>query len=97
MTQAWVIRSGVYGERDTWALQNGGSGGGFAEIPDLTGCSIVGVLLMCAVLVRAGHRPSAICLVVFIGMTIKSPGSIRPRSAHSWPAWFAIVASLAPV
>jgi restriction system protein len=36
MTQAWVIRSGRHGERDTWALQNGCSGGGWQEVPDLT-------------------------------------------------------------
>jgi len=36
MTQAWVIRSGRHGERDAWALQSGCSGGGWAEIPDLT-------------------------------------------------------------
>lgn len=35
-TQAWVIRSGRYGERDAWAMENGWSGGGWGEIPDLT-------------------------------------------------------------
>jgi restriction system protein len=35
VTQAWVIRSGKYGERDDWALQNGCSGGGWKEVPDL--------------------------------------------------------------
>lgn len=32
-------RSGRYGERDTWALQNGVTGGGWKEVPDLTGCT----------------------------------------------------------
>lgn len=36
MTQAWVIRSGRLGERDDWALQQQCSGGGWAEVPDLT-------------------------------------------------------------
>lgn len=36
MATAWVIRSGRYGERDSWALQHGCSGGGWAEVPDLT-------------------------------------------------------------
>jgi restriction system protein len=36
MTHAWVIRSGRHGERDAWALQSGCSGGGWAEVPDLT-------------------------------------------------------------
>jgi restriction system protein len=36
MATAWVIRSGRYGERDSWALKQGCSGGGWAEVPDLT-------------------------------------------------------------
>ena len=36
MTQAWVIRSGRFGERDSWALAEGCSGGGWEEIPDLS-------------------------------------------------------------
>lgn len=36
MVTAWVIRSGKYGERDNWALRNNCSGGGWAEIPDLS-------------------------------------------------------------
>ena len=38
MTHAWVIRSGRHGERDTWALQSGCSGGGWTKVPDLTDC-----------------------------------------------------------
>ena len=38
MTKAWVIRSGRYGERDSWALENGVSGGGWMEVQDLTIC-----------------------------------------------------------
>ena len=33
---AWVVRSGRYGERDEWAIENGCSGGGWREVPDLT-------------------------------------------------------------
>lgn len=36
VTKAWVIRAGRYGERDQWALDNGYSGGGWKELPDLT-------------------------------------------------------------
>lgn len=36
---AWVIRSGRYGERDEWALENSCSGGGWREVPDLTPAS----------------------------------------------------------
>lgn len=39
MSQAWVVRSGRYGERDSWALTNGTSGGGWEDVPDLSGCS----------------------------------------------------------
>lgn len=31
VTQAWVIRSGKYGERDQWALEKGLSGGGWKK------------------------------------------------------------------
>jgi restriction system protein len=34
-----VIRAGRAGERDAWALQHGVSGGGWKEVPDLTGCT----------------------------------------------------------
>ena len=33
---AWVVRAGVLGERDQWALTNGLAGGGFKNFPDLT-------------------------------------------------------------
>lgn len=36
VTKAWVIRAGRNGERDQWALDNGYSGGGWKEFPDLT-------------------------------------------------------------
>ena len=34
MTQTWLIRAGKAGEREQWALKNGVSGGGFAEVDD---------------------------------------------------------------
>jgi predicted Mrr-cat superfamily restriction endonuclease len=36
VAKAWVIRTGRYGERDQWALDNSVSGGGWHEYPDLT-------------------------------------------------------------
>jgi restriction system protein len=36
MSNAWVIRSGRYGERDEWAWRNGYTGGGWKDVPDLT-------------------------------------------------------------
>jgi restriction system protein len=34
-----VIRAGRAGEREMWALNNGVSGGGWKEMPDLTSCT----------------------------------------------------------
>ncbi|WP_111765340.1 restriction endonuclease [Nakamurella deserti] len=39
MSTAWVVRSGRSGERDQWALDNGVSGGGWRELPDLSACT----------------------------------------------------------
>ncbi len=42
MTQlhkAWLTRSGRAGERDSWALDNALTPGGFGEVPDLSGCN----------------------------------------------------------
>jgi restriction system protein len=35
MTDVWVVRTGKHGERDAWALENGLTGGGWFEAPDL--------------------------------------------------------------
>jgi len=39
VANAWVIRSGRFGERDEWALEHGVSGGGWREVPDLSAAS----------------------------------------------------------
>lgn len=39
MAKAWVIRAGRRGERDSWAIDTGCSGGGWWEVPDLSGYS----------------------------------------------------------
>ncbi len=36
--RAWLTRSGRYGERDAWALDDGVTPGGFGEVADLSGC-----------------------------------------------------------
>ena len=33
---SWVVRAGLIGERDEWALTSGLAGGGFNQVPDLT-------------------------------------------------------------
>lgn len=35
--KAWTVRTGRHGERDVWALDNAVTGGGWREVPDLTG------------------------------------------------------------
>src|SRR5579875_2632676 len=35
MATAWVVRAGRNGERDSWALLNNCTGGGWQEVPDL--------------------------------------------------------------
>lgn len=34
--RAWVVRAGRNGEREAWALEQGVTGGGYAEVPDLS-------------------------------------------------------------
>lgn len=34
----WVVRVGKHGERDAWCLANGCVGGGWEDLPDLSGC-----------------------------------------------------------
>lgn len=38
MGRAWVIRSGRAGEREDWAIENGLSGAGWTDVPDLSAC-----------------------------------------------------------
>lgn len=68
MTQAWVIRSGRHGERDAWALQSSCSGGGWAEVPDLTGCS----------------TPDAIAQVVAETYTGQPEGYLKTQARQLW-------------
>ena len=37
--RAWIVRAGRAGEREEWALTNSLAGGGFSDIPDLTGAT----------------------------------------------------------
>lgn len=68
MTQAWVIRSGRHGERDAWALQSSCSGGGWAEVPDLTKCS----------------TPDAIAQVVAETYTGEPEGYLKTQTHQLW-------------
>lgn len=34
----WVVRAGKHGQRDAWCIDEGLMGGGWLDVPDLTGC-----------------------------------------------------------
>ena len=38
MSQAWLVRCGRVGERESWAIENSVAGGGFLEVSSLTDC-----------------------------------------------------------
>lgn len=58
--KAWIIRSGVVGERDEWALANGLAGGGFVEWPDLTPVGSRAQLAKIGQELLAGEHPGKI-------------------------------------
>lgn len=64
MSQAWVVRSGKYGERDAWTLQSGCSGGGWEEIPDMTHCTKREDIVQIAVDTYKGASDAAIATKV---------------------------------
>jgi restriction system protein len=73
---AWVVRAGVFGERDQWALANGLAGGGFIEFPDLTGASSRESLRAIADNVMAGEDKFKIAN--FTGQMWALRSSIKP-------------------
>ena len=58
--KAWIIRSGVLGERDEWALTNGLAGGGFDDFPDLTSVGSRAQLAKIGQHLLAGEHPGRI-------------------------------------
>ncbi|WP_449281854.1 restriction endonuclease [Leucobacter sp.] len=68
MTEAWVVRTGRYGERDSWALQQNLGGGGWEEVPDLTEC-------------ESREDIAAIVEATFAGA---APGTITNYTAQLW-------------
>lgn len=61
---SWVVRAGVTGERDDWALSEGVAGGGFTSFPDLTGITSRDGLQQLAAQVMAGEHPQKIATFV---------------------------------
>jgi restriction system protein len=57
---AWTVRTGKHGERDSWALENGVTGGGWAEIPDLTGIADRDELSQLVTTVYGTENPAAV-------------------------------------
>ena len=68
MTQAWLIRAGKAGEREQWALRNGVSGGGFAEVGDLT----------------SAHTREAVHAAVAAGFQGAKPQTVQTFAAQLW-------------
>lgn len=58
--RAWVVRAGKHGERDSWAVQSGYSGGGWAEIPDMTACTTRDEVIQLAVDTYKGRTDAAV-------------------------------------
>ena len=75
MAVAWVIRSGRYGERDAWALRRGCSGGGWAEVPDLTAAT---AREQVARIVADTYAGSAALVANYTGQLWALRGRIRP-------------------
>jgi restriction system protein len=83
MTAAWVVRAGRNGERDSWALANGVSGGGWYDVPDLTKCSTradVG-----AVLSQVFADFGAAALANYTGQMWALRGRIQPGDLLAMP------------
>lgn len=83
MTAAWVVRTGKYGERDTWALQSGLSGGGWQEVPDLTRCETRDDIA--AVVAEAFAGESAGKLANYTGQLWALRGRIRAGDVMALP------------
>lgn len=60
MASAWVLRTGKHGERDLWALQNGLSGGGWVDVPDLTPVENIEALVDVLRDIYGSEKPQAI-------------------------------------
>jgi restriction system protein len=73
---AWVVRAGVAGERDAWALTNGLAGGGFIEFPDLTNAKDRNAVQAIANVQMAGDHPQRIAN--FTGQMWAIRGRIKP-------------------
>jgi len=58
--RAWVVRAGKHGERDAWALKSGYSGGGWAEVPDMTLCTTRDEVVRLAVDTYKGRSDAAV-------------------------------------
>ena len=57
---AWLIRSGQFGERDAWALENSLAGGGWTQVPSLEGCNTREEISDLLINTYLGEKPAAI-------------------------------------
>jgi restriction system protein len=75
MTTAWVIRSGKSGERDSWALKHDCSGGGWADVPDLSSAATRDQV---AQIVTETFPGSAALIANYTGQLWALRGRVRP-------------------
>lgn len=73
---AWIVRAGVQGERDNWALENGLAGGGFVEFPDLSPATTRDHVRAMAEQAMAGQDKFKIAN--FVGQTWALRNTIKP-------------------
>ena len=65
---AWMVRAGRTGERESWALENQVSGGGFREVGDLISCQTRDEILdVVRLRLLQADRPLSMQLVKFGG------------------------------
>ncbi len=76
MMTAWVVRAGVAGERDDWALTRGLAGGGFQEFDDLTALNTREQVAAMAQLAFPNDHPMRVA--IFAGQMWALRGRIKP-------------------
>ncbi len=73
---AWVVRAGQVGQRDDWAIHGSQAGGGFNEVPDLTGVKDRQQLKAIVATAYQGSKPGKISN--FVGQLWALTNVIKP-------------------
>lgn len=72
---AWIVRAGINGERDSWALEEGRAGGGFREVGDLSDAQDRETIHQRVALAFEGDHPQRIAN--FVGQLLALRSKIR--------------------